>query len=670
MEKIVLFMDNAQDFLEVQSALLEQAGYQVLRASTLEAAEASLGERRIHLAILDIRMLDENDEHDISGLTLAQKEEYRPVPKIILTSYPGYEYVREALGLAPDGQPPAVNFLDKDEGPEALIQAVEQAFVQYVRINQELKIRWGLEGELLPPYLASLIVPDLPSAWLVERIGELEDLLRKLFHEYAQITLGRVLVRRERRILLTVFAYPAQGPEKQFIVACGQRVSIRAEEEHYRSLVPHRTGHGAASLVQSAWTMHFGATAYSLSECPVEEVMAFADFYCQQPSGKVLTAVEDLFCSTLYSWYERGREKQQQSIETLCREWLGPDKDKLTQAELERRIEGICQATLAAGVADLDCPTHKLILVLPQGLEFSYLNPAPYLCEECLPVSLPTVCGITQGSLDGASVLVDRAGRTWIVDFGKTGLGPLVRDFVSLETSVKFHILKEANVAERHELERRLMAMRHLAEGIDTKDIGPEAEKALQVIGQIRSLAVDVVGPKMEPYLIGLLFCAAERLLDYQSELKYTKEEMEVFTHILLSMGMICRRLITREDHLQHLPLQAAESLWIDVDNQEVWIEGRSITLPPQRFHLLKYLYDHANQLCTRSAIAKQVFGLDLPDLPPTEVRLMGKDQINTSIGRLRKAIEPDPSHPKYIVTVRGVGYKLVLGDIPARDEL
>jgi len=214
------------------------------------------------------------------------------------------------------------------------------------------------------------------------------------------------------------------------------------------------------------------------------------------------------------------------------------------------------------------------------------------------------------------------------------------------------------------------MAMRHLAEGIDTKDIGPEAEKALQVIGQIRSLAVDVVGPKMEPYLIGLLFCAAERLLDYQSELKYTKEEMEVFTHILLSMGMICRRLITREDHLQHLPLQAAESLWIDVDNQEVWIEGRSITLPPQRFHLLKYLYDHANQLCTRSAIAKQVFGLDLPDLPPTEVRLMGKDQINTSIGRLRKAIEPDPSHPKYIVTVRGVGYKLVLGDIPARDEL
>jgi DNA-binding response OmpR family regulator len=665
----ILLADNDPDFLNTRAEFVENAGYRVLKAYTLEQARQLLADTHTHLAILDIRMVDDDDEKDISGLILAKDPAYRPIPKIMLTGFPSYQYVREALGPALDGLSAAVDFLSKMEGPEAMIQAVKQAFARHVRINWHLNIRWGQQDELMPPYLVSLISPGLPRGRLSDRAGELEDLLRKLFYEYGQVTLGRVLTRREGWILLTAFAYPTRGPEEQFVVACGQRVKIQMEKEHHRQFVPHKVGDRAASLTKSAETIHFGVAMYRLSGCPVEEVTTFTDFYHQRPTDRVLTAVEDLFRATLHPWYEKEREKQQQPMETFCREWLGPDEKVLARAELEKRVTGICQAALAAGIKGLDCSPHRLTLRRSEGLDFSYPNPAPYLYEERVAISPPTLCGITHGRLDGASVLVDRTGQTWVVDFGRTGVAPLVRDFVSLETSIKFDVLRGADVAERHELERRLLAMRHLGEEIDTKGMRPEVEKAFRIIGQIRTQAADVAGPKIEPYLVGLLFCVTERFLGYQPELKYLNEETVAFTHVLLSMSMICQRLVAWEDHLQDLPPQAADSLWIDVDNHEVWVEGRQVTLTPQGFRLLKYLHDHANQLCKRSAIAKHVFDMDFSDLHPVQKKRMEKDTINSAIRRLREDTEPNPSHPKYIRTVRGIGYKLVLREILSDDR-
>ncbi len=664
----ILLADNDLDFLTTCAEFLESAGYRVRKAANPTEARQILETARVHLAILDLRLTDDDDQKDRSGLRLARKTA-RSVPKLILTRFPTHQDVREALKLDNEALPPAVDFVDKRDELDVLLIAIEQALTKHVPINWDLNIRWGRQADLLPPYLASLISPDLPREWLADRVGELEDLLRKLFYEYDQVTLGRVLTRREGWILLTAFSYPAQGPADQFVVACGQREKVQLEAEHYQAFVPNKAGDRAASLTKSAETVHFGAATYRLGGCAVEGVTTFTEFYRQQSADVVPEAVDDLFKVTLQPWYEKEQEEQQQPMEALCREWLGPDEGDLTQAELEKRVAGICRATLAAGVMGLACSPHELTFRPSEGTEFSYPNPAPYLYEERIAISPPTLCGITHGRLDGASVLVDRTGQTWVVDFERAGLGPLVRDFVSLETSVKFDILREADVAGRYDLERRLLAVDHLGEEVDVGNASPEVEKALRVIGQIRSQAADVVGPQIEQYLAGLLFCAAGCLLGYQPELRYTKGEIVVFTHLLLSMGMICQRLVAWEGRLRDLSPQAADSLWIDVDNQEVWVEGRRVTLTPQGFRLLRYLYDHPNQLCQRSAIAEHVFGLDSSNLHPVDVKLMERDQINTNLSRLRRAIEPNPSHPKYILTIRGAGYKLVLGDAPSRDE-
>jgi DNA-binding response OmpR family regulator len=663
----VLFADNDVNFLDTRAEFLESEGYRVLKAASLAEAEWLLREVRVHIAILDIRLIDDDDEKDVSGLTLAKAPDYRTIPKIILTGFPTYQAVRQALGQALGGLPPAVDFLAKQDGPEALIHAVRRALKRYVRINWDLSIRWGWQGELSPVYLVSLILPDSVRGRLSERAGELEDLLRTLFREYDQVTLGRVLTRREGWILFSAFAYPVRGPEQQFVVECGRTLEVQTQREHYAASVPHEIRHRAVSLTGSVDAMHLGVASYHLGRCAIDEAKTLTDFYSQQPADIVLAAVDNLFQVTLKPWYAKGREKQQQPMEVFCHKWLGTNA--LAQAELEERVSGVCQAALVAGIKGLDYSSHRLTFSLSEGMDFSYHNPAPCLYEDRITVGPPTLCGVTHGRLDGTSVLVDRAGQTWVVDFGRAGLGPLVRDFVSLETSVKFDMLKGAGVVERHELERRLLAVHNLGEAVDTKEVEPEVEKALQVIGRIRSQAVDIVGPEMEPYLMGLLFCATERFLAYQPGLRYTKEETAIFAHALLCMGMLCQRLIAWEERLRGLPPQATISLWIDADNQVVWVEGRRVTLAPQRFRLLQYLYDYANQLCRRSDIAKYVFGVDFSDLPPAEIKLIEKDQINTTISRLRNDIEPNPGSPRYIETVRGAGYKLVLRDVLPRDR-
>jgi CheY-like chemotaxis protein len=119
----ILFVDNDLDFLETRSEFLREEGYRVIPAKDPESARRWLEKGGIDLAIIDIRLEDDDDERDTSGLTLA-KEAPRSMPKVILTSWPSVDAVREVLRPQWDGLPAAVDFVDKEDGPDALSHAV------------------------------------------------------------------------------------------------------------------------------------------------------------------------------------------------------------------------------------------------------------------------------------------------------------------------------------------------------------------------------------------------------------------------------------------------------------------------------------------------------------------------------------------------------------------
>jgi DNA-binding response OmpR family regulator len=88
----------------------------------------------------------------------------------------------------------------------------------------------------------------------------------------------------------------------------------------------------------------------------------------------------------------------------------------------------------------------------------------------------------------------------------------------------------------------------------------------------------------------------------------------------------------------------------IDPTAREVSRDGQPLSLTAKEFDLLWHFARHPRQVFTRSQLLDSVWGQEYYGDAST---------VTVHIRRLREKIEPDPSHPRYLLTVWGVGYKL-----------
>jgi CheY-like chemotaxis protein len=127
MKTALLLADNDPKFLESCKKVLARAGYEVTTASNPEQTRLLLRQRRIDLAILDVRLKAESEKTDLSGFEIAMDETFRNIPKVILTGFqPTPEDLRKALGAKVDDLPSAVAYVGKDEGPETLLEVIRR----------------------------------------------------------------------------------------------------------------------------------------------------------------------------------------------------------------------------------------------------------------------------------------------------------------------------------------------------------------------------------------------------------------------------------------------------------------------------------------------------------------------------------------------------------------
>ncbi|PZU42050.1 MAG: DNA-binding response regulator [Arsenicicoccus sp.] len=87
----------------------------------------------------------------------------------------------------------------------------------------------------------------------------------------------------------------------------------------------------------------------------------------------------------------------------------------------------------------------------------------------------------------------------------------------------------------------------------------------------------------------------------------------------------------------------------MDVERHTVSVGGESVSLPLKEFELLEMLLRNAGRVLTRGQLIDRVWGSDYVGDTKT---------LDVHVKRLRAKIEPDPSNPQHIVTVRGLGYK------------
>lgn len=93
----------------------------------------------------------------------------------------------------------------------------------------------------------------------------------------------------------------------------------------------------------------------------------------------------------------------------------------------------------------------------------------------------------------------------------------------------------------------------------------------------------------------------------------------------------------------------AAGPVRMDVERHVVTVDGTDITMPLKEFDLLEMLLRNAGRVMTRGQLIDRVWGPGYVGDTKT---------LDVHIKRLRSKIEPDPSAPRYLMTVRGLGYK------------
>jgi two-component system response regulator RegX3 len=93
----------------------------------------------------------------------------------------------------------------------------------------------------------------------------------------------------------------------------------------------------------------------------------------------------------------------------------------------------------------------------------------------------------------------------------------------------------------------------------------------------------------------------------------------------------------------------AAGPVRMDVERHVVSVDGADVALPLKEFDLLEYLLRNVGRVLTRGQLIDRVWGADYVGDTKT---------LDVHVKRLRSKVESDPSAPRHLVTVRGLGYK------------
>ncbi len=91
-------------------------------------------------------------------------------------------------------------------------------------------------------------------------------------------------------------------------------------------------------------------------------------------------------------------------------------------------------------------------------------------------------------------------------------------------------------------------------------------------------------------------------------------------------------------------------NLTIDYAQHLVTLDGAEVFLTPVEYRLLSYLAQNAGRVVTQGLLLEHVWGADY---------LGESHMLQVNINRLRRKLEADPSHPRYILTKVGIGYML-----------
>ena len=217
-------------------------------------------------------------------------------------------------------------------------------------------------------------------------------------------------------------------------------------------------------------------------------------------------------------------------------------------------------------------------------------------------------------------------------------------------------------VVEDEESYREALAYMLRKEGFDVV----EAPDGTQGLAEFDRVGADIVLlDLMMPGLPGTEVCRQLRLRGPVPVIMVTARDSEVDKVVGLELGaddyvtkpfshreLVARiRAVLRRGQDVELIPDVVESAGVrmDVERHEVSVQGERVKLALKEFELLEMLLRNAGRVMTRGQLIDRIWGADYVGDTKT---------LDVHVKRLRTKIEPDPANPRYLVTVRGLGYK------------
>lgn len=507
----VLIVDDLEKWRKELVSILQREGFATASADTAQLALERLRTEIYHVAVLDIRLVD-SDQNNTDGIDLLRDLGKRGLSEstriIILSAYGTQEQMREAFK---DYR--VADFLSKSHFTrKGFLESIHQVFLEEAAINLDLSIHWqqvkGPEQVVHNLELDGLRLrrnPDLQSKIALE----LDDLLCRLFYTAESVMLRPFTIGPSGAGVLWAQPFYPNGGGRAVVVKFGDFQQIEQEANHFRRYVqPFVSGGRATSILAQRRTPHLGGLTYSLLGVDKDQWEDFGDYYQHSSAQKVMDVMDHLFLDTCSAWYANPGRLQPYDLTGNYQSTLGFTQENLDSAllNLQKSVKG-----------------RQKLSFTTLSQERVFTNPLLKITEQALMRSTYTC--ITHGDFNQHNILIDGSGHSWLIDFQATSPGHVLRDIAQLDSEIRFVLLSahEANLDERLSMEETLCAASLFSEvpplAAQVTSTNQALAKACRVIIHLRTLARKLIAQNpsddLSEYYIALFYNAVNTLRFY-----------------------------------------------------------------------------------------------------------------------------------------------------------
>ncbi|MFN8383643.1 MAG: phosphotransferase [Anaerolineales bacterium] len=453
--------------------------------SLIADAKKKAQEMRCALALIDLRLIDDYNEQDTSGLKLAEELGDQLMP-IILSGHDNPNVLRKLLQKHID-----IAFISKNDSRDTIEEILNAEAAKVTAAKRNLIFE--------NPEVLEDIAKSPLSKNTAEFADQFADIFAKLFPKAEKLRFEKLELRpassnistvpRPNSIVLKVY----EGDLEPFVVKIARSEKIKKEVENYTKHIHRRlTGYFSARLERSATLWDIGGAAYSyVGEF---DVTTFSRYYEEKSISEIEDCLGAFFTRIWGRHYEQAHEECNVSLFKLYSQVWDNWYEKRKEDFFKTRFNG--------------SPLPEMKQNTPEPIQW-FVEKIATPSNDISFVE-KTRIGVTHGDLHGDNLLVDTQKNVWVIDFERCGEGHILQDFIELEADI-FNRLEEHNENFPAYLKMcgTILKQKQIQgfEETETTSEDPRIEKALKTISKLRALAREHTKiTDAREYLYGLLF--------------------------------------------------------------------------------------------------------------------------------------------------------------------